>query len=180
MRRQSSGFTLVELIITIVVMAILAGIAAPSFLSSIDNRRLSGSAEAVKNAMHVARSQAFQRSVEICLGINEEADSQWVVVEACDSNGSNACAQGTDNCLMQIRSSEFPGVTTGSDFSEAVFDPVRGTVQNFLDDNAALGTVQLTSSRGSRLDVELNLMGRARICVPSGEQGAASLGYGAC
>ncbi|TVP87774.1 MAG: prepilin-type N-terminal cleavage/methylation domain-containing protein, partial [Thioalkalivibrio sp.] len=36
MRRQSSGFTLVELIITISVMAILAGIAAPSFLQSID------------------------------------------------------------------------------------------------------------------------------------------------
>ncbi|TVP81509.1 GspH/FimT family pseudopilin [Thioalkalivibrio sp.] len=177
MRRQSSGFTLVELIITIVVMAILAGIAAPSFLQSIDNRRLSGAAEAVKNGMHVGRSQAFQRSVETCLRIDGEADSQWVVVEACDSN---ACVDGTDKCLMQVRSSRFPGVTTATNFGEAVFDPVRGTVQNFLDGNAALGTVQLTSSRGSRLDVELNLMGRARICAPSGEQGAGSLGYGAC
>jgi len=177
MRRQSSGFTLVELIITISVMAILAGIAAPSFLASIDNRRLSGSAEAVKNAMHVARSQAFQRSVETCLRINEQADSRWVVVEAC---ASNACANDTEGCLMQVRSSEFPGVKTVTDFSEARFDPVRGTVQNFLNDTAAPGTVQLTSSRGSRLDVELNLMGRARICVPSGAQGASSLGYGTC
>ncbi|MGM0672827.1 MAG: pilus assembly FimT family protein [Pseudomonadota bacterium] len=179
MRRQSSGFTLVELIITISVMAILAGIAAPSFLQSIDNRRLSGAAEAVKNGMHVGRSQAFQRSIETCLRIDGAADSQWIVVEA-GGCASNACANGTDDCLMQTRSSEFPGVATGTDFSEARFDPVRGTVQNFLDDNAALGTVELTSSRGSRLDVQLNLMGRARICAPSDAQGVGSLGYGAC
>ena len=179
MRRQSSGFTLVELIITIVVMAILAGVAAPSFLQSIDNRRLSGAAEVVKNAMHVARSQAFQRSTPTCMRVNTDADGQWVVVEA-GGCASNACGNGTDNCLMQVRSSDFPGVTAGIDFNEAVFDPVRGTVQSFLDENEAPGTVQLTSSRGSRLDVQLNLMGRARICAPSGEQGAGSLGYGAC
>ena len=179
MHRQSSGFTLVELIITIVIMVILAGIAAPSFVQSIDNRRLAGAAEALKNSMQVARSQAFQRSTATCIRINEAADSQWVVVEA-GGCGTGACADGTDGCLMQVRSSEFPGVNTGTDFVEAVFDPVRGTVQSFLDDNAALGTVQLTSSRGSRLDVQLNLMGRARICLPSGGQGAGSLGYGAC
>ena len=179
MHRQSSGFTLVELIITIVIMVILAGIAAPSFLQSIDNRRLAGAAEAVKNSMQVARSQAFQRSTATCITITTGADSQWVVVEA-GGCGTSACVDGTDACLMQVRSSEFPGVSTGTDFVEAVFDPVWGTVQSFLDDNAALGTVQLTSSRGSRLDVQLNLMGRARICLPSGGQGAGSLGYGAC
>ncbi len=179
MRRQSSGFTLVELIITIVIMVILAGIAAPSFLQSIDNRRLSGAAEAVKNAMHVARSQAFQRSTATCISVNKDAVDQWIVVEA-GGCSSGACTDGTDGCLMQARSSEFPGVTTGADFEEAIFDPVRGTVQSFLDANEALGTVQLTSTRGSRLDVQLNLMGRARICAPSGGQGAGNLGYGPC
>lgn len=178
---RAVGFTLVELIITILVLAVLALIAAPSFSQFIDNRRLAGAAEAVKNAMHFARSEAFKRSRTTCFQLTPGADAQWLVVE--EPTCSGFCSDPDPNrCLMQVRSSDFPGVQSSVDFNEAVFDPVRGTVRNFLgvEPMQAWGKVALQSARGKQLEVQINVMGRVEICVPAGATGGPGLAYGAC
>lgn len=181
MNRQASGFTLVELIITILVLAVLAAIATPSFIQYIDNRRLAGAAETVKNALQLARSEAFKRSVPTCFELTPGADEQWIVVE--EPSCSGFCAQANpERCLMQARSAGFPGVQSSADFAHAEFDPVRGTVRNFLEDEPmqALGRVALESARGKQLEVQINVMGRVQICVPAGATGGPGLAYGAC
>lgn len=58
--RRAGGFTLVELMVTLAVAAVLAMIAAPSFERLILSNRLSTTANAVVNSINLARLDAIK------------------------------------------------------------------------------------------------------------------------
>jgi type IV fimbrial biogenesis protein FimT len=62
---ESRGFTLVELMVTIAVLAIVVGVAAPSLSSFIQSNRTTGNANAMVSALNFARSEAVSRAEEI-------------------------------------------------------------------------------------------------------------------
>lgn len=61
--RHAGGFTLVELAITLVVLAVLLGMASPLFTGLINGNRLTGNANELITAMQIARSEAVRRNV---------------------------------------------------------------------------------------------------------------------
>ena len=65
---SSSGFTIVELLITIAVASILLGLAVPSFTGMIVNSRLTAQTHDIIAAANLARSEAIKRnsSVSLC------------------------------------------------------------------------------------------------------------------
>jgi type IV fimbrial biogenesis protein FimT len=60
MERQN-GFTLIELMITIVVVSILMATAIPSFMQFIKNNRVTGQANSFVVSTHLARNEAVKR-----------------------------------------------------------------------------------------------------------------------
>lgn len=66
--RRQGGFTFMELMITIVIAAILATVALPSFVATIQNNRLTGQANEIMASLQYARSEALKRGlpVEMC------------------------------------------------------------------------------------------------------------------
>jgi type IV fimbrial biogenesis protein FimT len=66
--RYSRGFTLVELMITLAILAILLSIAAPSFRDLIQSNRTQTISTDLLNALQLARSEAIKRGeqVEVC------------------------------------------------------------------------------------------------------------------
>ncbi len=62
------GLTLVELLITIVVSAILLSVAAPAFRDFVLSSRISSISEQLYKTLHMARSEAIRRgtTVTIC------------------------------------------------------------------------------------------------------------------
>lgn len=91
--RRAGGFTLIEMMVTIAVLAVLVAIATPSFTTVINNNRLTSQANELVAALHTARSEALKinapvsvcRSAdgETCAGANG-AWEQWVVVDPDD------------------------------------------------------------------------------------------------
>lgn len=68
LREQNSrGFTLVELMVTIAVMAILLAIAVPSFTDAFLGSKLSSYANNFVASAHLARSEAIKRNTAVTL-----------------------------------------------------------------------------------------------------------------
>ena len=62
---QSAGFSLIELMITISVGAILVALAAPSFTTLIQNSRMSAKKNEFVNALNFARTTALAKNANI-------------------------------------------------------------------------------------------------------------------
>lgn len=79
-RGASRGFTLVELMVTVAVLAILIAIATPSFTSVINNNRLAGHANELVASLQLARMEAVRRNARTVV---------------CRSDNGSSCAAGT-------------------------------------------------------------------------------------
>ena len=65
--KAQKGFTLIELLVTLTVVAILAGIAVPSFSSAIRNNRVATVTEELRGALQLARAEAVKRRVNVLI-----------------------------------------------------------------------------------------------------------------
>lgn len=102
-----SGFTSIELMVTVAVLAILAALAAPSFSSLTEKWRIIQTVEAMKSSLMLARSEAIKRGGNVYLeklpkttpgcitdGTNQDWDCGWVVFV--DTNGNKRWNAGEE------------------------------------------------------------------------------------
>ncbi|GHB98253.1 GspH/FimT family pseudopilin [Thermomonas carbonis] len=80
--RRNAGFTLIELAATMSVVAILAGIAAPSFAGFIERQRASAAITSLMTHMSLARVAAISRNQRAVLcptpdGVDCEPGTDW-------------------------------------------------------------------------------------------------------
>lgn len=69
----SSGFTLIELMVTIAVLAIIVSIAAPSISTQLANQRVKSTAATLANALKEAKSESIIRRQDVELSIDNNA-----------------------------------------------------------------------------------------------------------
>lgn len=93
------GFTLVELMITVVIVGILLAVAAPGLRKSLDRTRLQSTAGDLFSSLMLARSEALKRNEDVILLCKKDDGSRctvngtdgvwkygWLVYPASDPN----------------------------------------------------------------------------------------------
>jgi Tfp pilus assembly protein FimT len=74
---QLLGFTLTEMLITVGITALLTALAAPSFISLLEKRRLTAAAEAILADLRMARSEAIKRNISVTVSFTEGNAGLW-------------------------------------------------------------------------------------------------------
>jgi len=126
---SSGGFTIVELMVVVAIVAILAAIALPSFNSSMRNSRVTSQTNDFLTAINLARSEAVARSrgVTICA-----ADTAAGTPAACGSDWSQGWVVIVDTA-------------TGASAPDAI---TTGATGNLLRSWAPTNGVQVTAQGG--------------------------------
>lgn len=101
-RSHSGGFTAVELMVVLSIMAVLIALAAPSFAMTIESWRVRDAAESLRSSLMLARSEAIKRGGWIAIqklpnntkgctsaSGNRDWDCGWIICQ--DTNGNGTC-----------------------------------------------------------------------------------------
>ena len=164
----SAGFTLVELMIVVVIVAILAAMAAPSYRDFLQKARVKDANEGISAFIAQAKSEAILRDRDIefdfysnagswCIGFTIDTDDTTDECDCSDNNPACTIPVSGTNVTQIIGSVDFPNVTvTPSSTGLTTLDSVRGT----------MGARSMHVSSGNwGLSTVVSGQGRIRVCT---------------
>lgn len=144
------GFSLIELLIALVIIAIMATAAVPSLTNLIKNNRLSSTSNSLLGALQIARSEAvtLRSAIKVCAA----------------NTGMTACANSTDwkdgalimrgTTMLRAIPSGKSGVSVAASVKEVVYQG-NGTT------SAATITVSDDRGASSQRTIKVNAIGQA-------------------
>ena len=192
--KKVSGFTLIELVIVLVIVAIGVALAVPTFRSITEKRHLTSATESVASFMSFAQSAAVKYNQDVMVNIQRADFDAWCVgatlgatacdctevnvaaADFCDINGVPHRIEHADvisNPTYQLmREMNIIGTAMKTSNANFFFDHVRGTLLNLGETI----NIQMHTNTGSdtskeyQLDVNVLPTGRVSICTSSGQQ----------
>jgi len=192
-KRTDSGFTIIEVMVVLAIVAILALLVVPSMKTWIANSRVRTVAESLQNDLRTTQSEAFKRSRQV-LFVQTASSTVRVgdsSLTAASTSGSNwyadviPVASGADSSvnifLVNTIGSQY-GVTvamknTGTAVSALCFNSEGRLAANTstglsvactVPTGTSLMTFDLSLSGADRpLRVEVQQGGRVRLCDPA-------------
>ena len=170
------GFTLIEVMVVVAIVAILLSIAAPNLVAFQRNSELRSTASGFLAAVQLARAEAMKRGVDTYMipAAGGSWANGWIVFA--DTDLSQTLNTAVDTVIMQTGAiASKTAVVTGSANATAFADGSSSYIRfngggfSMATDNAfRSGAIEfsVTGSTETRR-VVLNNVGRARLCDPA-------------
>jgi len=136
MKAKQTGFTLIELMFTIVVLAVLLGIGVPNFRDFVRNSRMTSAANDLLADLNLARSEAVKRRVPVTL---------------CKSTDGTSCSDTSDSTpfrrwIVFVDDANPAAASTTNDGNGAV-----ETGETVLKDTSISGAIPTAANTGRRV-----------------------------
>jgi type IV fimbrial biogenesis protein FimT len=180
------GFTLIEVMIALAVLAILVSIAVPAYSTMLVNHRLAAQANGLLTALHLARSEAIKRNgrVVVCravagadaCGASGGWQGGWIVF----ADANNNAALDADETLIRREPPLLGGYTLAGNGPVAAYASYTPMGLAKLTSGAfQAGTWTLcppVADSGEARQIVLSITGRPRVKKASAAVCGAALG----
>jgi type IV fimbrial biogenesis protein FimT len=156
-KTRQNGFTLIELMITIVIVAVLLSLAGPSFVETIRTNRIQTNTDTLYTSLITARSEALKRNQHVAMCRSSDGatcassggwEQGWLMYA--DEDADNTLDAGLDpEPIINVYGELLHGYTlrTGSNFTNRVVyrqDGSSSQIDTFVlcDSEANLATAR--------------------------------------
>jgi prepilin-type N-terminal cleavage/methylation domain-containing protein len=165
---KTRGFTLIELMIVVVILAIFAALAVPTFIDFRERSTVRGAANEFSAAVAVARMEAAKRNDYVTVSVRGSG-AAWCVGVQQGTTGCN-CLSGT--CDVQtidsgtMRGARLAAAASFNGSTDFSIDPRL----NMLSDPTAAASITVRSPSDSwdyRIQVNLSATAQTDQCMPS-------------
>lgn len=180
------GFSLVELMITVAVLALVLMLGLPNIAAWLQNTQIRNSAEATVAGLQLARTEALRRNRQVRFNVVNTLDAScsliatggsWVVSMADPAGKCDAAPSDTaDPLILQKRSGEegTSNVVIAASTSSVFFNglgsastPIPGVPIQFAVSNPSGGTCQGVGGQMRCLQINVSASGSVRMCDPA-------------
>lgn len=177
--RHGRGFTLVELMVTLAIAALLAAIAVPSMREFIARKRVEGVAQELVTDLRYLKSQQVQRNEPVVIRFGSTASTTCYILYTlgsqrgdcdCTRTGQPVCTQGVTGPSEELKTVILPrsrGVTVTSAPTMLVLGGFNGLPLGGVTIRAAVA-----STVGGEVRVSTNAAMRSDLCSVSGHESA--------
>ena len=181
--RRHRGFSLIEVMMSVVLLAIGTAIALPSFRDQVEKRQITNGAEQIASFINAAQGEAMKGNREVWISWDRTSESEWCVGanedSTCDCTQEDACKIRDREYVIDSSSAGnrdlLHSIAGGGDDGAYGFDPVRGLL---LDTSDAPVFRLRSPSEDFRLSLTVNSTGRVQLC--SDGEAYAVPGYEIC
>ena len=156
--QKESGLTLMELMVTIAIVAILASIAIPNYIGWMPKKRLQSDALEIQSSIQLAKLAAVKTNASVVLSFNPAGDDYSIFAD--DGSGGGIAGNGIqEGAERTLRSRQ---MTAGVDLLNTTF---AGNTFRFDSKGLAnaSGDINIKSNNNMSRKISVNLAGNSRI-----------------
>lgn len=160
------GATLIEMMIGLVILAILVGMALPSFMIWMQNTQIRTAAEALFNGLQITKAEAVRRNELITFTLT---GFDWTITDAAGvAIESRNATEGSANAVITVQGAmplTFNGL--GRPSGAALAAVANNDVTIVSVSNPTGGACQGSGGTMRCLQVHVTLGGQVRMCDPA-------------